>query len=71
MDGQGVSVNVTFEVVNIQKGDGAYNILIKNNNVLEAIDDMEYIIITLEVTYNFGNTEMLFMSENDSFFAVS
>lgn len=66
MDGQEVPVNVTFEVINIQRGDEAYNILAKEGNVVEVTDDMECIIITLEVTYNSGGAEELFMVENDS-----
>lgn len=66
VDGQEVPVNVTFEVTNIQRGDEAYNILAQKGNIVEATNDMEYIIITIEVTYNSGGTEELFMAENDS-----
>jgi hypothetical protein len=65
-DGQEVPVNVTFEVTNIQRGDEAYNILAKAGNIVEVTDDMECIIITLEVTYNLGDAEELFMAENDA-----
>jgi hypothetical protein len=65
-DGQEVPVNVTFEVTNIQRGDEAYNILAKAGNMVEVTDDMECIIITLEVTYNSGDAEELFMAENDA-----
>jgi hypothetical protein len=65
-DGQEVPVNVTFKVVNTQRGDEAYNILAKNSDMVEVTDDMECIIITLEVTYNSGDAEELFMAENDA-----
>jgi hypothetical protein len=65
-DGQEVPVNVTFKVVNTQRGDEAYNILAKDSDMVEVTDDMECIIITLEVTYNSGDAEELFMAENDA-----
>jgi hypothetical protein len=52
-------------VVNTQRGDEAYNILAKDGDMVEVTDDMECIIITLEVTYNSGDAEELFMAEND------
>jgi hypothetical protein len=65
-DGQEVPVNVTFKVVNTQRGDEAYNILAKDGDMVGVTDDMECIIITLEVTYNSGDAEELFMAENDA-----
>lgn len=67
VDGAGLPVTVTFEFVDVRHGENAYTILQSSNaEVPQPDDDMEYIVITLNVTYNEGEPDILDMSENNA-----
>lgn len=67
VDGTGLPVTVTFEFADIQRGENAYIILQSSNAGVSPPDDgMEYIVATLNVTYNEGETDILDMSENNA-----
>ena len=58
VDGMNVPVNVTFELVDIKRGEEAYNILLKGKTDLEPAENgMEYILITLNISYVSGEAD--------------
>lgn len=65
VDGQEVPVKATFHLESIQKGDSAYERLLKGNGDLpKPTDDMEYVIVTFNVSYEEGEAEELYLAEN-------
>mgnify|MGYP001012671833 CR=1 FL=1 len=79
VDGASLPVTATFEVADIQRGENAYAILQSHNAELSKPDDsMEYIIVTLNITYDKGEADYLDLYENNAsldsekrFFALS
>lgn len=64
-DGMNVPVEVTFELVDIKRGEEAYNTLLKGKSDLELTEDgMEYILITLNVSYVSGDADTVYIIEN-------
>lgn len=66
MDGQELPVNVTFKISNIQSDNEAYSHLFGENTKSDIAADMEYIIVTFDITYNEGNLDEIYLAENDS-----
>lgn len=65
VDGQEVPVKVTFRMDGIERGAVAYDLLVKGNESLkEPVEEMEYIIVTFKVSYDAGEADEIFMSEN-------
>lgn len=67
VDGDNLPVTATFELETIKRGKDAYAVLQSNQADLPQPDNgMEYIVITLNVTYNDGKADCLDLSENDA-----
>lgn len=67
VDGTGRPVEVTFQVTDIQREEKAFAILQSSDADLSQPDNgMEYIIVTLNITYNDGEPEVLDLSENNA-----
>lgn len=65
VDGQEVPVKATLKLESIQRGDEAYKLLSKGNAELtKPADDMEYIVVTFNVSYTEGEAEELYLAEN-------
>lgn len=65
VDGIDVPVQVAFNIVNIQTGENAYNTLISNGaDIPNAEEGMEYIIVTMNVTYSEGTPDTIYIMEN-------
>lgn len=65
VDGMSVPVNLKFRLVDIKKGEEAYSILLEEKADLEPPENgMEYILITLEVSYVSGDAETVYIMEN-------
>lgn len=65
VDGTDVPVQVSFNVTNVQVGESAYKTLISGNaEIPKAENDMEYVVITLNVTYNSGTPDNLYIMED-------
>lgn len=55
VDGTDVPVQVSFNVTNVQEGESAYKTLISGNaEIPKAENGMEYVVVTLNVTYDGG-----------------
>lgn len=64
-DGIEVPIQLSFQLTNIQRGEAAYKILSANQPDLPAAEPgMEYIIITLQATYDSGEVEPLSLEES-------
>lgn len=67
IDGIGRPVTVTFQVADIQRGDKALAVLQSSNTELsQPSDGMEYIIVTMYITYDEGEPDVLDLSENNA-----
>ena len=65
MDGIPASVKITMEIENILKGQEAYTELCgQDGDINEPGEGEEYIIITFLVTYDEGEAEEVFLTEN-------
>ena len=65
VDRMNVPVNLTFELVDIKRGEEAYNILLKGKTDLEPAENgMEYILITLNISYVSGEADTVYIMEN-------
>ena len=65
VDGSQSPVRLTMEIENILKGEEAYEELCRQDaEIGQPGEDEEYIIITLSVTYDEGETEELFLAES-------
>lgn len=65
VDGRDVPIKATFTVKDVQRGEDAYNILLDNNpSIPKEEEGMDYMIITLDVSYDDGEAEELYLSEN-------
>lgn len=65
VDGMNVPVEVTFELADIKRGEDAYNTLLQGKADLELAEDgMEYILITLNVSYVSGDADTVYIMEN-------
>ena len=64
-EGDSLPVRLSLEVLNTQKGDTAYQLL-RNQGAAIAVpgDGFEYILFTLQVTYEDGEPETLLFEEN-------
>lgn len=64
-DGMNIPVEVTFEVVDVKRGEEAYQILLKEKTDLEPAEaGMEYILIQLKVSYVSGDADTVYIREN-------
>lgn len=65
VDGTDVPVQVSFNVTNVQEGESAYKILISGNaEIPKAENGMEYVVVTLNVTYDSGTPDNLYIMED-------
>lgn len=79
VDGASLPITATFGIADIQRSENAYVTLQSSNADLPAPGDgMEYIVVTLNVTYDKGEADILDLSENNAsmasekrFFALS
>ena len=79
VDGASLPITATFGIADIQRGENAYATLQNSNADLPAPGDgMEYLVVTLNVTYDKGEADILDLSENNAsmvsekrFFALS
>lgn len=64
-DGANLSVQVTMALTDVIRGEDAYQLLLSQNSAVPAPDDShEYIIATLQVTYDSGTPDTLSMEYN-------
>lgn len=67
VDGNNIPITATFALADIQRGENAYTALQSSNSNLPKPDNgMEYIIVTIHVTYDNGEVDTLDMSENEA-----
>lgn len=67
LDGMDTPVQVDFQVTDVKRGDVAYEILSANHpDFATAEPGMEYIIITLNVSYKSGEADMLMFEESNA-----
>ena len=65
VDGTDVPVQVSFNVTNVQEGESAYKTLISGNaEIPKAENGMEYVVVTLNVTYDSGTPDNLYIMED-------
>lgn len=65
VDGKEVPVKVTFLMEGVERGSAAYEILAKGNEEVKKPEEgQEYLIVTFNVSYDAGEADELFMSEN-------
>lgn len=67
IDGSDYPVTVTIGIKDIQSGEDAYDILRKDKpDIPDAPKDMEYVIITVNVSYDEGDPDELSLAENQA-----
>lgn len=65
VDGTDVPVQVSFNVTNVQEGESAYKTLISGNaEIPKAENGMEYVVVTLNVTYDSGTPDNIYIMED-------
>lgn len=65
VDGTDVPVQVSFNITNIQEGESAYKTLISGNaEIPKAENGMEYVVVTLNVTYDSGTPDNIYIMED-------
>ncbi len=65
VDGMNVPVDITFELVDVERGEEAYNTLLRGKADLEPAENgMEYILITLNVSYVSGDADTVYIMES-------
>lgn len=65
VDGIDVPVQVSFTVTNVQEGESAYKTLISGNaEIPKAENGMEYVVVTLNVTYDSGTPDNIYIMED-------
>lgn len=67
VDGDSVPVTVTFTLKNVQRGEEAYEFLVKENpDIAKPQEGMEYVVATIHVSYDEGEAETLYLAKNEA-----
>lgn len=64
-DGKSIPINVTFDILDIQRGNDAFITLSESDmNVEQADENEEYVIVTFNITYNEGEVDNIFFEQS-------
>lgn len=67
LDGSSLPVTATFTLKNVQRGEEAYEALVEENpGIAKPQEGMEYIVATMQVSYDEGEAETLYLAKNEA-----